>query len=91
MPPLITSAEDFYLIDTAFTSPRINVDRWMLKVKGAVDSPIELIYQDPLSMPTREADITLSCVSNEVGGGLVSNGCWAGVLLRRASGGRRQP
>jgi DMSO/TMAO reductase YedYZ molybdopterin-dependent catalytic subunit len=81
MPPLITPAEDFYLIDTALASPRINVDRWMLKVKGAVDNPIELNYKDLLSMPTREADITLSCVSNEVGGGLVSNGRWTGVLL----------
>ena len=81
MPPLITPAEDFYLIDTALASPRINVDRWTLKVKGAVDNPIELTYRDLLSMSTREADITLSCVSNEVGGGLVSNGRWTGVLL----------
>jgi DMSO/TMAO reductase YedYZ molybdopterin-dependent catalytic subunit len=32
-------------------------------------------------MSTREADITLACVSNQVGGGLVSNGRWTGVLL----------
>jgi DMSO/TMAO reductase YedYZ molybdopterin-dependent catalytic subunit len=81
MPPLITPAQDFYLIDTALISPRIDVDSWRLKVKGAVDNPIELDYKDLLSMPTREADITLSCVSNEVGGGLVSNGRWTGVLL----------
>src|SRR5829696_2785107 len=81
MPPLITPAEDFYLIDTALTSPRINVDNWTLSVKGALDNPIELTYNDLLSMPTREADITLSCVSNELGGDLISNGRWAGVLL----------
>lgn len=81
MPSLITPAKDFYLIDTNLTSPRINVDDWSLKVKGAVDNPIELTYKDLLSMPTREADITLSCVSNQVGGGLVSNGRWTGALL----------
>ena len=81
MPPLITPAEDFYLIDTALSSPRINVDTWRLNVKGAIDNPIELTYNDLLSMPTREADITLSCVSNEVGGELISNGRWTGVLL----------
>ncbi|MDX6379465.1 MAG: hypothetical protein QOI57_489 [Rubrobacteraceae bacterium] len=81
IPPLITPAEDFYLIDTALTSPRINVDNYALKIMGDVDNPIELSYNDLLSMPTREADITLSCVSNEVGGGLVSNGRWTGVLL----------
>jgi DMSO/TMAO reductase YedYZ molybdopterin-dependent catalytic subunit len=81
MVPLITPAEDFYLIDTALSSPRIDVDRWLLKVKGAIDNPLELTYKDLLSMPTREADITLSCVSNEVGGELISNGRWTGVLL----------
>ena len=82
MLPLITPAKDFYLIDTALSSPKINVDQWTLKIKGSgVVDPLELSYKDLLSMPTRESDITLSCVSNEVGGGLVSNGRWTGVLL----------
>ena len=81
MLPLITPAKDFYLIDTNLSSPQINVDKWSLKIKGAVDNPIELSYKDLLAMSTREADITLSCVSNEVGGSLVSNGRWTGVLL----------
>jgi DMSO/TMAO reductase YedYZ molybdopterin-dependent catalytic subunit len=81
MPPLITPARDFYLIDTALSSPRIDVNTWKLSVKGAVENPVEFSYKDLLGMSTREADITLSCVSNEVGGGLVSNGRWTGVLL----------
>ena len=81
MPPLITPAEDFYLIDTALSSPRINRDRWSLEVKGAVDSPIQLSYNDLLSLPVIEAYVALSCVSNEVGGGLVSNAKWTGVPL----------
>jgi DMSO/TMAO reductase YedYZ molybdopterin-dependent catalytic subunit len=81
MPDLITPASSFYLIDTALTSPRIDASTWKLSVKGAVDNPVEFSYKDLLDMPTREADITLSCVSNTVGGGLVSNGRWTGVLL----------
>jgi DMSO/TMAO reductase YedYZ molybdopterin-dependent catalytic subunit len=81
MPKLITPASTFYLIDTALTSPRIDANNWKLSVKGAVDNPVEFSYKDLLGMPTREADITLSCVSNTVGGGLVSNGRWTGVLL----------
>ena len=81
MPKLITPASSFYLIDTELTSPRIDVNSWKLSVKGAVDNPVEFSYKDLLGMPTREADITLSCVSNTVGGGLVSNGRWTGVLL----------
>ena len=82
VPPLITPAKDFYLIDTALTSPRINVDNWSLSVKGSgVNNPLELSYKDIMSMSTKESDVTLSCVSNEVGGGLVSNGRWTGVML----------
>ena len=49
--------------------------------QGRGGTPVEFSYKDLLGMCTREADITLSCVSNEVGGGLVSNGRWTGVLL----------
>jgi DMSO/TMAO reductase YedYZ molybdopterin-dependent catalytic subunit len=80
MPPLFTPNENFYLIDTAISSPRINRDSWTLSIQGT-DNPIELSYDDLLGLPTREADITLSCVSNEVGGGLISNARWTGVLL----------
>ena len=81
MPKLITPASAFYLIDTALSSPKIDVNDWTLSVKGAVENPVEFSYKDLLELPTREADITLSCVSNTVGGGLVSNGRWTGVLL----------
>jgi DMSO/TMAO reductase YedYZ molybdopterin-dependent catalytic subunit len=81
MPDLITPASSFYLIDTALTSPRIDVNTWKLSVKGAVDNPVEFSYKDLLGMNTREADITLCCVSNKVGGKLISNGRWTGVLL----------
>ena len=80
MPPLFTPNEDFYLIDTAISSPRINRDSWTLSIQGT-DNPIELSYDDLLGLPTLEADITLSCISNEVGGGLISNARWTGVLL----------
>ncbi|TCJ19852.1 molybdopterin-binding oxidoreductase [Rubrobacter taiwanensis] len=81
MPPLITPKEDFYLIDTAIYAPRVNAEEWQLKISGAVRNPFALTYRDLLSLPAREVDITIACVSNEVGGGLVSNGRWTGVLL----------
>ncbi len=81
MPPLFTPNEDFYLIDTAVSSPRVNRDSWVLRVMGEVDNPIELSYDDLLGFQTLERDITLSCVSNEVGGGLIGNARWTGVLL----------
>ena len=81
MPKILTPASSFYLIDAALTSPRVNVDDWKLSVKGAVENPVEFSYKDLQEMSTLESDVTLSCVSNPVGGGLVSNGRWTGVLL----------
>ena len=81
IPPLFTPNEDFYLIDTVISSPRINRDRWTLSIRGAVDNPIELSYDELLDLPTREVDVTLACISNQVGGGLISNARWTGVLL----------
>src|SRR5918998_1723080 len=80
MPKIITPASSFYLIDAALTSPRVNVDDWKLSLKG-VPNPVEFSYKDLQGMSTLESDVTLSCVSNTVGGGLVSNGRWTGVLL----------
>ena len=86
--PLFTPNEDFYRIDTALTVPRVDPAQWSLEVRGMVDEPFTLTYDDLLTMPHVEADITLSCVSNEVGGGLVGNARWQGVplhvLLERA-------
>ena len=80
--PLITPNAEFYRIDTALAVPRIDSATWLLQVKGMVDRPVTLSYADLLALPQYEADITLQCVSNEVGGDLVGNARWQGVLLR---------
>ena len=80
--PLYVPNEDFYRIDTALTVPRIDPAEWSLEVTGMVDNPFRLTYDELLSMDHIEADITLSCVSNEIGGDLVGNARWQGVPLR---------
>lgn len=86
--PLFTPNEDFYRIDTALTVPRVDPGDWSLEVRGMVDRPFRLTYDELLTMPHIETDITLSCVSNQVGGDLVGNARWQGVplhvLLERA-------
>jgi DMSO/TMAO reductase YedYZ molybdopterin-dependent catalytic subunit len=80
--PVITPNEDFYRIDTAFLSvPRVEVADWALSIEGRVDRPYTVTYGDLLDMPLVERDVTLSCVSNEVGGDLVGNARWLGVPL----------
>ena len=86
--PLVVPNRDFYRIDEALVVPQVDVDSWRLKVTGMVDTPFEVGYADLLAMPLIERHITLSCVSNEVGGPLVGNAKWLGVrladLLQRA-------
>ncbi len=79
--PFVTSNADFYRIDTALTVPRISTEDYTLKIKGMVDRSLTLSYSDLLSRRIVESDITLTCVSNEVGGNLLGNARWLGVRL----------
>ncbi|MEX0847325.1 MAG: molybdopterin-dependent oxidoreductase [Ilumatobacteraceae bacterium] len=79
--PYLTPNDDFYLIDTALSVPRIRLSDWRVEIGGMVDRPLTLTYADLLARPQVERIITLSCVSNEVGGNLVGNAVWQGVLL----------
>jgi DMSO/TMAO reductase YedYZ molybdopterin-dependent catalytic subunit len=80
--PVITPNEVFYRIDTAFLGvPRVELPEWALNIEGRVERPYSITYADLLDMPLIERDVTLSCVSNEVGGDLVGNARWLGVPL----------
>jgi DMSO/TMAO reductase YedYZ molybdopterin-dependent catalytic subunit len=77
----ITPNDRFYRIDTALRIPQVSPDDWRLTIGGMVDREVELTYDDVLAMELVERTITLSCVSNEVGGDLVGNAVWTGVPL----------
>jgi DMSO/TMAO reductase YedYZ molybdopterin-dependent catalytic subunit len=78
----VVSNENFYRIDTAILLPRIDPAQWRLRIHGRVRNPIELTFDDLLKRPLIERYVTLSCVSNEVGGDLVGNAKWLGVPLK---------
>ena len=84
----ITPTDEFYRIDTAIRPPQVNPENWRLRFTGMVDRPYQLTFDDILAMDLSDHVITLSCVSNTVGGQLVGNAVWAGVplavLLERA-------
>ena len=79
--PFYTPNGDFYRIDTALTVPQVSVNDWTLRITGMVDAPMEVTYDELLEREIVEADITLSCVSNEIGGDLLGNARWVGVRL----------
>lgn len=87
--PLRTPPRDFYRIDTALVVPRLDRDRWRLRIGGLVERDVELTFEELVNdFEIIERDITLNCVSNEVGGPYISSGRWVGVrtrdVLRRA-------
>ncbi|MEV0647275.1 molybdopterin-dependent oxidoreductase [Phytomonospora sp. NPDC050363] len=76
-----TPNADFYRIDTALVTPNVLPSGYRLRIHGRCANPIELTFDELLARPMIERDITLSCVSNEVGGGLVGTARWLGVPL----------
>lgn len=79
--PFRTPAGRFYRIDTALSVPQVDPDTWQLRIHGMVDRELTLSYADLLARPLVERWMTLACVSNEVGGSLISNATFRGVLL----------
>ncbi|HEY2265116.1 MAG TPA: molybdopterin-dependent oxidoreductase, partial [Streptosporangiaceae bacterium] len=86
--PFVTPNASFYRVDTDLVLPQLSPDTWTLKIDGMVDRELEISFADLLRMPLTEADITMVCVSNQVGGTYNGNARWLGVplagLLRRA-------
>lgn len=77
--PYVTANADFYRVDISLVTPRVDASSWSLTIDGMVDNPTTLSYDDLIAMPLIERNITLTCVSNEVGGSYVSTSKWLGV------------
>ena len=76
----ISPVDDFYLIDTALTKPQVDPSTWSLTIDGEyVDNPISYTYEELLARDQTVREVTLSCVSNPVGGELVDNAIWTGI------------
>lgn len=80
--PVITPNADFYRIDTALQIPGIDPSTWRLRITGLVENEVELSFAELLKLPLEESTTTLTCVSNEVGGNLISNATWLGYPIR---------
>lgn len=81
-PTFVTRNEDFYRIDTALRVPAISPADWSLRIHGLVDRELTLSYADLVARPMVTRPVTLTCVSNEVGGDLISTSQFTGVDLR---------
>jgi DMSO/TMAO reductase YedYZ molybdopterin-dependent catalytic subunit len=79
--PFRTPRSDFYRVDTRLVLPVVDPDAWTLTIDGDVEREVTFTLDDLLAMPLIERDITLTCVSNEVGGRYVGGARWLGVRL----------
>jgi DMSO/TMAO reductase YedYZ molybdopterin-dependent catalytic subunit len=82
LPSFITSNADFYRIDTSLSVPQIARDDWKLRIHGMVDREITYTLADLAKFEVVERPVTLTCVSNPVGGNLMSNAMWTGYRVR---------
>jgi DMSO/TMAO reductase YedYZ molybdopterin-dependent catalytic subunit len=82
LPSFITPNEDFYRIDTALSVPQISRADWKLRIHGMVDREITYTFADLEQFEAVQAAVTLACVSNPVGGNLISNAVWTGYRIR---------
>lgn len=82
LPTFITGNADFYRIDTALNVPQISRADWKLRVHGMVDREITFGFDDLKDFELIERAVTLTCVSNPVGGNLISNAVWTGYRVR---------
>ncbi len=79
--PFYTPNADFYRVDTSLVIPQLSASTWQLRIHGMVDHPMTINFGELMKMPMIEQDITLTCVSEAVGGGYVGNARWQGTLL----------
>lgn len=82
LPPFITPNDDFYRIDTALSVPQLSRTDWRLKIHGMVDREVTFTFDDLARFEVVEKLVTLTCVSNPVGGELISNAKWTGYRVR---------
>ena len=80
--PEITPIDDFYTVDEAFVDPSIDPIGWRLAIRGLVSDPSDLTYERLRSSPAIERFQTLACISNPIGGDLISTTRWTGVALK---------
>jgi len=80
--PQLTPVENFYVVSKNFGDPIVDGGSWRLKIGGLAGNPVSLTLQDLRALPVTTEYVTLECISNNVGGPLMSTGVFTGVSLK---------
>ena len=79
--PEITPIDNFYVVSKNFSDPSVDAQGWSLSVGGMVDRPMRLSLSELRGLPGASEYVTMECISNNVGGELISTGRFTGVRL----------
>ncbi len=80
--PEYTPLDEHYRIDISSRPPVIDSQEWRLEVTGLVDNPVSLSLRELYDKFDRvDRFITLSCISNRIGGSLISTTKWSGFRM----------
>ncbi len=79
----ITPNSDFYVVSKNVLDPPVQVERWQLEITGQVRAPRAWTLEQLRALEGESRAITLECISNEVGGHLISTAQWRGVTLQK--------
>ncbi|MGH3590292.1 MAG: molybdopterin-dependent oxidoreductase, partial [Pseudonocardiaceae bacterium] len=80
-PTFITRNPDFYRVDVNLTLPQLRTADWRLRIHGMVGREITVNWSELISRTLIERPVTMTCVSNEVGGPYISTVNFTGVLV----------
>jgi Oxidoreductase molybdopterin binding domain/Mo-co oxidoreductase dimerisation domain len=70
----VTDVHDFYVVSKNLVGdPVVNASTWRLNLPTR-----SLTYDELLALPADQLELTLECISNDIGGTLISNGQWKG-------------
>jgi lycopene cyclase domain-containing protein len=79
--PEVTPVAQFYVVSKNAQDPRPDPGTWRLRIGGLVARPFTMTFDDVRGLPRRDEYVTFQCVSNPVGGSLMSAAWWSGASL----------
>jgi len=79
--PEVTPPSQFYYMSKNLVDPDLSASAWRLRVDGMVRAPRRFGFEEILAMPAHSQYVTQECVSNPVGGPLISCALFTGVPL----------
>jgi DMSO/TMAO reductase YedYZ molybdopterin-dependent catalytic subunit len=77
----ITPTDLFYRVDINPVPPAVDMNSWRLAIKGLVNKPLTLTYEQLKARPSVPQIATLECISNKIANDFIGTAIWNGFEL----------